>query len=249
MTSALLSGHGRVAARRYCCWCPACCLAHESGEGMNALLDVADCERRHLTRFADSTITCTQTKGLGNAKARAKALWPDLKRNVKAGKFAAVQARELWSTEEKVHLRPGHFWACELGDADGKGSPILEGPFAKRTTFEGQRYDPGECAILLRRYYHRVADDRQGLTFMRWQAEKGERLIINSSELRAVQGHQANDFVLRPLNPPQLRQKLERTKKLQKKGKVAAEVHYSPKQRWMLELDIDSSTRKVCEAT
>ena len=22
-------------------------------------------------------------------------------------------------------MRPGHFWACELGDADGKGSPIL----------------------------------------------------------------------------------------------------------------------------
>ena len=33
--------------------------------------------------------------------------------------------RELWSKEEKKHLRPGHFWACELGDADGKGSPIL----------------------------------------------------------------------------------------------------------------------------
>ena len=145
-------------------------------------------------------------------------------------------------------MRPGHFWACELGDADGKGSPILAGPFKERTTFEGQRYDEGECAILLRRYYHRVADDRAGLTFVRWAAKKGERLIINSSELRAVEGHQANDFVLVPLNPPQLRQKLERAKKLKKKG-TTTEVPYDPKQRWRLDTELDVSTRFVCEET
>ena len=77
------------------------------------------------------------------------------------------------------------------------------------------RYDDGECAILLRCYFHRTADDAQGLTFVRWQGEKlGERLVVNSSELRAVQGRQECDFKLAlPQGAPQLRQQLARTKK------------------------------------
>ena len=109
---------------------------------------------------------CTQASGIANAKARAKALWQELKRVLKAGKFAAVQAREVWSEEEHVHMRPGHFWACEMGDADGRGSPILAGPFAKqqfwppnkgeagwKEAYNGiiqQRYDSGDCALFIR---------------------------------------------------------------------------------------------------
>ena len=143
-------GHGRVGGARYSCHCPACCLAFETGEGMDNLLDIANCERRHLNRYEtrrgcyrhgyeEATIVCTQATGQVNAKSRAKDLWQELKRLLKAGKFAAVQARELWSTEERVHMRPGHFWACELGDAGDlladaatKGSPILAGPFKGR---------------------------------------------------------------------------------------------------------------------
>ena len=137
-------GCGRIGGARYSCWCSPCCLAFETGEGMDALLDVKDCKRRHLNRYEygkgyrygyqETTITCTQASGQGNAKARAKALWLELKRLLSSGKFAAVQARELWSKEEQVHMRPGHFWACELGDAGDlladasrKGSPILAG--------------------------------------------------------------------------------------------------------------------------
>ncbi|KAJ1641311.1 hypothetical protein T492DRAFT_921886 [Pavlovales sp. CCMP2436] len=101
-----------------------------------------------------------------------------------AGKFAAVQVRELWSDEERVYLRPGHFWVCELGDADGKGSPIMHrdgSPITleKRTQFEGSRFEKGDFAILIRRYLNRTAHDAQGLT-------AGEMLIVNSSELRYV---------------------------------------------------------------
>ena len=46
--------------------------------------------------------------------------------------MVCVQARELWSEEERVHLRPGHFWLALLGDADGKGSPIIAGPFKEK---------------------------------------------------------------------------------------------------------------------
>ena len=79
----------------------------------------------------------------------------------------AEQAREFWSKDEKKHLRPGHFWACQLDDADGKGSPILH-EFKKKNEYfelsngEKVRGDPGECLLLLRCYYHRTAKDAQG---------------------------------------------------------------------------------------
>ena len=111
-------------------------------------------------------ITCTAAAGLYNSKVRAKALWLKLKPLLKAGKFAAVQARELWSTEEKVHLRPGHFWAAELGDADGKGSPILH-TFTKKNEYftlsDGSKIlgGPGECVQLLNCFscLHAVSSD------------------------------------------------------------------------------------------
>ena len=154
----MMCGGGRVASRRFCCFCEACCLAHENGEGLTAQLDIPDCKRRHLSSFDHSAeqITCTAAAGVANAKARAKALWRELKPLLKVGKAAAVQARsesycmclccacayeltnfptyqltnllqarQLWSKEEKTHLRPGHFWACELGNFDGDGSPII----------------------------------------------------------------------------------------------------------------------------
>ena len=114
-------GGGRVGGAHYSCWCDACCLTFETGEGLDVLLDVAACKRRHLMRYKvkggharfgyeERTIKCTQAAGYGNAKVRAKALWQQLKPLLKAGKFAAVQARELWSKEEQVHMRPGYFW-------------------------------------------------------------------------------------------------------------------------------------------
>jgi hypothetical protein len=83
--SYLMRGGGRLGGARYSCWCPACCLAFETGEGMDALLDVKGCKRRHLNRYnhrggerfgyEEQMITCTQASGQRNAKSRAKALW------------------------------------------------------------------------------------------------------------------------------------------------------------------------------
>lgn len=271
-------GAGRVGGARFSCWCPAHMLAFETGEGMDNLLDVVACPRRHLNRyehgrsyrcgFEEATITCTQALGLGNAKARQKALWLELKPLLKPSKFAAVQARVLWALEEQVHMRPGHFWACELGDAgavlaDRAGSPILAGPFASRQYWppnEGEagwkeayrgiqrlRYDEGECALLLRCYYHRTADDAEGLTFVRWMGQqRSEILVINSCELRAVQGRQANDFKLTPPQPPpQLRQQAARAAK--KKQAQGAEPPFDPKMRWRLVRELDVGTRIACK--
>ena len=156
-----------------------------------------------------------------------------------------IQSRELWSTEERRHLRLGHFWGAELGDADGTFTRKNE----SFTLSDGRkmRGDAGECLLLLRRYFHRTPEDLAGLTFRGWQAEKGEILVVNSSELRAVQGHQKNDFVLRPINPPKLRQK---TARAAKKGQSEpSAVEYGPRQKWGLDPDIDRDTRKVCEGT
>jgi hypothetical protein len=248
----MMRGGGRVAPRRYSCWCEACCLALRGGEGVTPRLDIPCCKRRALTSFlgAEQRIECKAAPGLTNAKARQKALWQQLKPLLKAGKFGAVQARELWSKEERVHLRPGHFWACEFGDADGKGSPILAGPFKERTTFEGQRYDAEECAILLRRYYHRTPDDPDGLTFVRWEAEKGEKLIVNSSELRAVQGRVACDFVLWPKITPKLKQRRGGNRAAKSKGSAQMpEETHSPNQTWHVTQETDKETRSDCEAT
>ena len=155
----------------------------------------------------------------------------------------------MWSKEEKVHLRPGHFWACELGDSDGKGSPIVHTFTDKNEWFTlsngvKMRGDKDECVLLLRRYYHRTAYDRDGLTFMREQ-RGSELLVVNSSELRAVAGHQVNDFLLTPINGPKLREKHGRAKK----GVVVHEVEYGPKQRWALDVEVDCDTRSACEST
>ena len=99
-----MGGRGRAAGRRFCCFCEACCLALDGVEGsMTLLLDIPGCKRRHLSTFKGSehTITCTAAAGQANAKARAKALWKELKGLLKAGKHAAFQARQLSSKEDR----------------------------------------------------------------------------------------------------------------------------------------------------
>ena len=107
------------------------------------------------------------------------------------------------------------------------------------------RGDAGECLLLLRRYYNRTADDAQGLTFKRWEAKKGEILVLNSSELRAVQGHQKNDFILNPINPPKQRKQKSRSAK----GTKPQELVYPASQEWALDPEVDVDTRRVCEAS
>ena len=145
--------------------------------------------------------------------------------------------------------------------ADGTGSPILAGPFTEQTTWPPKeneptwlpeyrgiarlRYDAGDCALLPRRYYHRVPDDPEGLTFVREEAQATEKLVINSSELRAVQGKITCNITLVLINPPRLRQQPSRNKK----GPRVAEALYDRKQRWHIDAEVDSAVRCVCEVT
>lgn len=78
---------------------------------------------------------------------------------------------------------------------------------------------------------------------MRWRSKPGEKMVLVSSELRAVQGRQECDFKLTlPNGSPQKRQQLARAKKQERQGR---EAEFDPKQRWRLERD----ARVVCEAT
>ena len=107
------------------------------------------------------------------------------------------------------------------------------------------RGDEGDCLLLLRRYYHRLGTDAQGLTFMRHEAKKNEIFVVNSCELRAVKGHQKNDFVLNPINPP--KQRAQQARK--SKGAMVQELVFPANQKWALDLDVDQDTRRVCEAS
>ena len=83
---------------------------------------------------------------------------------------------------------------------------------------------------------------------MRWKGEqRSEILVINSCELRAVQGQQKNDFRLTPPQPPpQLRQQAARAKKKQS-SRSEVEPSFDPKMRWRLARGLDVSTRITCK--
>lgn len=71
---------------------------------------------------------------------------------------------------------------------------------------------------------------------------------MNSSKVRAVQGRQANDFVLTPIIQPANAARAEKHGR-KKKGARTTEVVYGPKQKWVLDEEIDRSTRTDCEGT
>ena len=258
------TGEARVAGRRWLCWCEACYAAFETGIGMDlTTLAVTGCKRSHLdVHFKESIIKCTASSGIANAKARQKALWKSLKPLLHEGKLAAVQARELWSTEEQVHMRPGHFWVCELGNFDGCGSPIIHTYTKKNEVFtlsNGQKHrgDEGDCLLLLRRYYHRVADDPKGLTFVR-EVRDGEILVVISTELRAVQGRQACDMQLAPIcmhckpGKPCQRCAVGGARwagMRQSRQGPSVEAYFHPNQRWALDAELDSDIRALCDGT
>ena len=118
--------------------------------------------------------------------------------------------------------RPGG-GTWRAGNADSKGSPIIHTFTKKNESFtlsDGRKMvgDAGECLLLLWRYFHRTPEDLFGGPHLQTMAgpvagqdARRERiLVVNSSELCAVQGHQKDDFVLRSINPPKLREKTAR---------------------------------------
>ena len=124
----------------------------------------------------------------------------ELKR-AKPGAWGYVQARDVWSTEEEAHMRPGHFWICKFGTVPGSMS-CVEKKFdlqsRKWEEYKGTRYYDGDRALAVELWLHRVADDLSGLTFQEWDPSAGTdnasapvAMLVNSSELRAADFHLA----------------------------------------------------------
>jgi hypothetical protein len=95
-----------------------------------------------------------------------------------------------------------------------------------------------------------------GLTFKRWEAQPNEKLIINSSEVRAVQGT-IMEFFLRLKDPP-LRpsrsgasasagaRRRPQSSSGSGAGLVAGDILYPPTQEWILAKEADALVRSEC---
>lgn len=68
----LADGSVAVAGRRFCYWCPPCCLAFEEGKGMDVLLNIADCQRRHLSCFSVSVMPTPPELKLATVKSLSR---------------------------------------------------------------------------------------------------------------------------------------------------------------------------------
>ena len=78
-------------------------------------------------------------------------------------------------------LSPSRAVLCAMSAVGASGAPAVVSGFVLLQV----RGDDGDYLLLLRRYYHRVADDPQGLTFKRQEPKKSELFVVNSSELCA----------------------------------------------------------------
>ena len=200
----MLGGDGQLLARTYSCWCPACSRVRSRSSfaaGFGGAFNVPGCLRSKLTLWRSKPrLTSTAADGIASEREYAKDLWTKtLRSQVAPTKFAAVQADALWSESERRHLRPGHFWMCELGDAGGGKGSFEQGPFklAPRSWKEylGTRFYDGEAALNVKRWFHRCPDDASGRKFVAWDPKKDAApgappvaLLFNSSKLRGVLG-------------------------------------------------------------
>ncbi len=93
-------------------------------------------------------------RGVGSQSSRSDLLVPGCTRSKqtswtedKPDAWGCVQAREVWSTEEEAHLRPGHFWICKFGTVPGRMS-CVEKKFDPQTRrweeYKGTRYYDGD---------------------------------------------------------------------------------------------------------
>ena len=76
----------------------------------------------------------------------------------KSGAWGCVQARDLWSTEEVVHMRPGHRWLCEFWDAGDGTSCEKDFNLSHRTweDYRGTRFYKQDRALVIKRWLNTV---------------------------------------------------------------------------------------------
>ena len=250
-------------------------------------LDVPDCQRKKLTVWKEDKFTVTPKAGQREREKRTAEMRAEELPKAKPGKWGCVQvapgrierqpssdclhalligclprallqARELWSTKEEIHLRPGHHWLFEFGNA-GDGTCIdkpsehelhADGSFKlaprKWVEYKGVRFYNGDMALVVKRWLHRVETDASALTFTEWDEtmEKAPDaptagMIVNSSELRAA------GFKLQERLPPQL-EAVARTGK-RTRGAGLRQLNGMGPTTYALGVDDDNVFRSRCE--
>ena len=252
--SFFMLGDGQLLARQWSCWCPACARVRGVSSlkaGWGGVYGVPECMRRNLTVWRSKPkLTSTAAAGIANAREFGKELWGKLRGRVQPRKFGAVQADALWSESERRHLRPGHFWMFEFGDAGGDKGGFLESfKLAARSwkLFEGTRFYDGEAALCVKRWFHRWDGDASGCTFVEWDPVKDAKagappvaMMFNSTKLRAVFG--VEDF--KKIMPPAL--DLGVAGGTRGKGAHVQQLEGVGPTLWVLRTDKDEETRDAC---
>jgi hypothetical protein len=85
---------------------------------------VANCTRTKQTDWTEDQFTVTASTGIQNLEKRvADIVVRELKRTNPVSR-GCVQVHEVWSTEEEVHIRSGHFWISKFGTVPGSMSYV-----------------------------------------------------------------------------------------------------------------------------
>lgn len=253
------------AMREWSCWCVACSRVCGRGDACGttidgALLRVQGCKRSALTVWRQGEMTVMRGSGIANRRKRLAELWKQLEAKIGPGKFGCIQVRELWSTSEQLHYRPGHHWVFEFGDV-GDGSCVEKNfsDLAHRSweVYKGVRFNCGDKALRVKRWLHRLESDTSGLTFEPWNPQPHEldpnaqpaHMIVNSSELRGVatRGHTASAEI-QEIVPPALRAVMRRasgnTRGARARDMSQFECYQS---KFALRPDVDNAWRERCE--
>lgn len=263
--SFMLLGRSMYAMREWSCWCPPCSRVRGRGPELGttndgSLLRVTGCEHAHLTVWREGEIKTSRACGIANRRKRLAEVSREVEQRMAPGKFGCVQVRELWSTTEERHYRPGHHWVFEFGDA-GDGSCVEkvfgELPHRSWTVYKGVRFYSGEKALCVKRWLQRIDADPSGLTFEPWCPDKHELdmnaqpayMIVNSSEVRGVAtlGFSANAEILEVVPPAldALRRKVGGRTRAGMTRDLSA-IHEFQSQ-FALRSDVDNTWRERCE--
>ena len=240
------------AKRPFSCWCKACSRVRGRGVGSQSSrsdLLVPGCTRTKQTSWTEDQFTVTASAGIRNRVQRvAEIVVRELKR-AKPGAWGCVQAREVWSSKQETHMRPGHFWICKFGTVPGSMSCVekkFELHGRKWEEYRGTRYYDGDSALVVELWLHRVADDLSGLTFQEWDPSSGTddtsapvAMLVNSSELRAADFHLAE---VRPLQLDVVTRGGRRTR-----GAAVRKLQGVGNSTFVLSVENDNDFRSRCE--
>ncbi len=122
--------------------------------------------------------------------------------------------REVWSTEEEVHLCPGHFWICKFGTVPGSMS-CVEKKFDLQTRkweeYKVTRYYDGDKDLVVELWLDRCATDFHLVTVRSLQLDVVVRRdrCTHSVTVRKRQGVGNSTFVLPVENDDDFRSRCE----------------------------------------